>query len=173
MKEEYINALVYLNNFPEGLSRYTWDRSIVYKLKSELHPGEFIQYFISEGLIKNTNIVERENYVISERGKEKVKEYLFEFDKLIRSIINAIHKIEEEGYEIKIEEKLPIISFSFLGRKFRFLICRKNEDRLVLFFPTETKEQENEFSLSLEMVIDTSIIYDISLTHINYLKQLS
>lgn len=169
MKKHYIDALTYLYSFSEGLSRYSFDRALTYRLNYRIHPGEFVHYFKSENLLDSNN--ESSNYILSELGRIKVEENLNELKGIIDVIMETIDKCKVDGYDIyDTEFRPPYVSFSYKNKRFKILIDRSQEiEVLTLSLPSDVRELVNNITLSKENALRTDIIYDVIKAHLKML----
>lgn len=171
MKKKYLDALTYLSSFDDGLSHYNWDRALTYKLKYGVHPGEFIKYFIDEGLIENKAAIGNSNYKLSSLGSSKVEQNKNELQSLNQEIFSSIEYCRNKGFSIETEIRLPLYQINYLGSKIKIFIHRTEEEQKVIcFFPSETNIRLNELSLSVSMVKETEILNELLESHLKYLS---
>ncbi len=169
--KSYLDALTYLHSFNEGLSRYNWDRALTYKLNYGIHPGEFVRRFIKDGFIKNEVPVSGSNYKLSLKGEELVRANLEELSPILNSIDFVINSVVSDCEGISIDRRIPYYSLSFLSRRMTIWIRRiEGTTEVVCSFPSETESKINTLSLTVEMLHETNLLYDIINAHIDYIK---
>jgi hypothetical protein len=170
MDKKYSDALTYLASFDGGLSRYNWDRALTYKLKYDVHPGTFVQFFISEKLIVNEVPVSNTNYELSPSGKDLVKENLKNLKPILDRVDKALTICMSSGDGISVNKHPPYYEIGCLGSRISIWINRNNDKtEIVCSFPSETESKVNNLSLSISMIEKTDILDELIAAHIKYL----
>lgn len=170
MEKQYLDALTYLGSFESGLSHYNWDRAITYKLNYNIHPGEFIRYFIAKKLILNEVPVSNDNYELSPLGRETVEANIEQLKPMLIRIDEAIQAASWGKTGISVNRYPPYYSVNFLDHRIVIWIKRSNEStEIVCSFPAETTCKVNTIYLTLEMLNKTNLLADLLKIHFDYI----
>lgn len=156
-------GLLYLSNFDEGLNYYQWDRKITYDLKSKISPNAYIADFKNKGLAKEFIKDNTKFYVLTELGTKYCKGILSRYRNVFKTINETIVELEKEGYQIdRIQNNLPVISFFYSERKYKFILEKLEDEIYVkILLPNNLKDAVNKLKISIRGIEDTKYLKEI------------